>query len=158
MGTHRRHDLSDETWQLLEPHLPGTRGQQGRPAQDNRRFLNAVFWILRTGAPWRDLPPDYGDWKNVHRRFCRWRDKGIWETLFHLLMEEPEYQWLIMETSQAGGDKGRRSGYGRRRRGLNPTIHLAVAAPGMPIRGLVAEGARADCQQACQCMKDIPSP
>ena len=41
----------------------------------------AVFWILRTGAPWRDLPPDYGDWKNTHRRFCRWRDKGIGEKL-----------------------------------------------------------------------------
>ena len=39
-----------------------------------------MFWILRTGAPWRDLPPDYGDWKNLHRRFFRWRDKGVWET------------------------------------------------------------------------------
>ena len=44
---------------------------------DNRRFVNAVLWIMRTGAPWRDLPPDYGNWKNTHRRFCRWRDKGV---------------------------------------------------------------------------------
>ena len=53
----------------------------GGVARDNRRFLDAVLWILRTGAPWRDLPPDYGDWKNTHRRFCRWRDKGVRESL-----------------------------------------------------------------------------
>lgn len=60
-----RHDLSDHAWSLLEPHLPGQAGQWGGIARDNRRFLNAVFWILRSGAPWRDLPPDYGDWKNT---------------------------------------------------------------------------------------------
>ena len=53
---HRRHDISDRVWEILEPLLPGGKGKTGRPAQDNRRFINAVFWILRTGAPWRDLP------------------------------------------------------------------------------------------------------
>ena len=62
---YRRHDISDRAWALLEPHLPGRRGAWGRAAQDNRRFINAVIWILRTGAPWRDLPPEYGDWKNT---------------------------------------------------------------------------------------------
>ena len=78
---HRRHDLSDQVWERLRPLLPGRAGQRGRPARDNRQFLDAVFWILRTGAPWRDLPPDYGDWKNTHRRFCRWRDRGVWAQL-----------------------------------------------------------------------------
>ena len=64
---HRRHDISGQVWEILEPLLPGGKGKTGRPAYDNRLFLNAVFWILRTGAPWRDLPPDYGDWKNTHR-------------------------------------------------------------------------------------------
>lgn len=76
--SHRRHDITNKTWNLLEPHLPGRKGIWGGNAKDNRQFINAVFWILRTGAPWRDLPPDYGDWKNTHRRFCRWRDKGIY--------------------------------------------------------------------------------
>ena len=57
---HRRHDISDRVWEILEPLLPGGKGKTGRPAQDNRRFINAVFWILRTGAPWRDLPPVRG--------------------------------------------------------------------------------------------------
>ena len=82
---HRRHDISDRAWEILQPLLPGGTGKTGRPAQDNRRFINAVCWILRTGAPWRDLPPDYGDWKNTHRRFCRWRDRGVWTSLLETL-------------------------------------------------------------------------
>jgi len=76
-----RHDISDKHWALLEPHLPGRAGVWGGVARDNRQFINAVFWMLRTGAPWRDLPTSYGDWKNTHRRFCRWHDQGIWESL-----------------------------------------------------------------------------
>ena len=58
-STHR-HDISDRHWALLEPHLPGRAGVWGGVTQDNRRFINAVFWILRTGAPWRDLPASFG--------------------------------------------------------------------------------------------------
>ena len=80
ISAHHRHDISDKVWQLLEPQLPGREGVWGGRAHDNRRFINAVFWVLRTGAPWRDLPPDYGGWSNTHRRFSRWRNAGIWET------------------------------------------------------------------------------
>jgi transposase len=96
---HRRHDISDRVWALLAPHLLGQKGQWGRVARDNRLFINAVFWLLRTGSPWRDLPPDYGDWKNTHRRFCRWRDKGIWARLQERLIKEPDYEWLMIDAS-----------------------------------------------------------
>jgi len=96
---HRRHDISDHVWNLLERHLPGREGIWGGRAKDNRQFINAVFWILRTGAPWRDLPPDYGDWKNTHRRFCRWRDKGIWESLLEKLVVDTDFEWLMIDTS-----------------------------------------------------------
>jgi len=111
-SAHRRHDISDRVWQLLEPRLPGRKGAWGGKARDNRLFINAVFWILRTGAPWRDLPPDYGGWKNTHRRFCRWRDKGIWEALLGQLVTEPDYEWLMIDASHikvhphAAGAKG----------------------------------------------------
>ena len=65
-----RHDISDEFWSKLEPLLPGRKGSWGGQAQDNRRFINAVFWILRTGAPWRDLPASYGGWKNTIADFA----------------------------------------------------------------------------------------
>ena len=99
VAAHRRHDISDRVWELLEPHLLGRKGTCGGNARDNRQFINAVFWILRTGAPWRDLPPDYGDWKNTHRRFCRWRDKGVWEGLLEKLVDEADFEWLMIDAS-----------------------------------------------------------
>jgi transposase len=92
--------------------LPGRKGQRGGIAKDNRKFINAVFWILRTGSPWRDLPSDYGDWKNTHRRFCRWRDKNIWEKILENLITEPDFEWLMIDASHvkvhphAAGAKG----------------------------------------------------
>jgi transposase len=112
IATFRRHDVSDATWALLEPHLPGRKGQHGGVAKDNRLFINAIFWILRTGAPWRDLPPEYGDWKNTQRRFCRWRDKGIWEGLLEQLITDVDYEWLMIDATHikvhpdASGAKG----------------------------------------------------
>ena len=99
MMAHRRHDISDDFWNKIKGYLPGAKGSVGRPADDNRLFVNAVFWILRTGAPWRDLPSDYGDWKNTHRRFCRWRDRGVWEKLLELMIKEPDYEWLMIDAS-----------------------------------------------------------
>ena len=58
---HRRHDIKDKIWEKLEFHLPGREGCVGRRAINNREFINAVLWVLRTGSPRRDLPSDYGD-------------------------------------------------------------------------------------------------
>lgn len=121
METHKRHDISDEIWSRLEPHLPGRVGSWGRIAQDNRRFINAVFWIIRTGLPWRDLPPDYGDWKNTHRRLSRWRDKWTWAKILEILIKDPDYEWLMIDenhckvhpdASGARGDNQDMSGAG----------------------------------------------
>ncbi len=98
-AAYHRHDISDRAWQILEPRLPGGPGKVGRPAQNNRRFINAVFWVLRTGAPWRDLPPDYGDWGNTHRRFIRWRNKNVWAELQEALVDDPDFEWLMIDAS-----------------------------------------------------------
>ena len=58
-----------------------------------------MFWVLRTGAPWRDLLPDYGHWSNTHRRFIRWRDKGVWEKLLEILIDDPDHEWLMIDAS-----------------------------------------------------------
>ncbi|MDR2149303.1 MAG: transposase [Spirochaetaceae bacterium] len=64
-------------------------------AKDNRRFINAVSWIIRTGAPDRDLPLEYGAWKNTHRRFCRWRDRGVWKIIATEVIGEVYATWLM---------------------------------------------------------------
>ncbi len=67
--------IDDSMWKRLEPLLP-TYSKGGRPGNDNRLFLEGVCWIVRTGAPWRDLPPDYGNWKSIYNRYSRWVKKG----------------------------------------------------------------------------------
>jgi transposase len=88
---YRRHAASDKDWNVLEPLLPGLKGTWGGNARDSRQFLNGVFWILRTGAPWRGLPPYYGDRKNTHRRFCRWRNWGVREKILETPVDDPDY-------------------------------------------------------------------
>ena len=125
-----RHDISDKAWAILEPMLPGQRGQWGGIAEDNRRFINGVFWILRTGAPWRDLPPDYGKWGSVHQRFRRWRDKGIWEKILEALIDDPDYEWLMIDASHckvhphAAGAKGGNQDMSRTKGGSTPRFTL----------------------------------
>ena len=121
-----RHDLSDQAWALLEPHLPGQRGQWGGIAQNNRLFINAVLWILRTGAPWRDLPPEYGKWGTVHQRFIRWRDNGTWERLLETMIDQPDFGWLMIDATHckvhphATGAKGGNQAMGLTKGGLTP--------------------------------------
>jgi transposase len=98
---YHRHDISDEIWELLEPHMTGKPGQWGGIAENNRRFINAVFFVLRTGTPWRDLPPDYGKWYTVHRRFLRWRDSGRWEAILEELIDNEDFVWLMIDSSCA---------------------------------------------------------
>lgn len=104
----RYQQISDRVWARLEPHLPGREGTQGVTARDNRLFINAVFWILHTGSRWRELPSDYGDWKNTYRRFCRWRDKGCWEKLLEILVTEPDFEWLMLGSDSCHADLNHR--------------------------------------------------
>jgi len=94
MSPTRRYELTDEQWNRIEPLLPGKASDPGRTAEDNRRFVNAVLWIARSGAPWRDLPERYGKWNTVYQRFNRWAKKGIWQTIFDQL-QEPDLEWLM---------------------------------------------------------------
>ena len=121
-----RHDISDKEWAVLKPHTIGNKGMRGGNAKDTRLFINAVFWILRTGSPWRDLPAEYGDWKNTHRRFCRWRDKRIWEKMLEAIIDEPDFEWLMIDASHvkvhphAAGAVGGNQDMGRTKGGLTP--------------------------------------
>jgi transposase len=72
---YHRHAIRDEDWERLKDLLPGREGQRGVTAKDNRLFLDAVLWIAKTGAPWRDLPERFGKWNSVWRRFDRWASR-----------------------------------------------------------------------------------
>ncbi len=82
LGGMNRGDLTDEQWERLQPFLPEHKGKKGRPPKDHRLMINGILWVLRTGAPWRDLPERYGPWSSVASRFYRWRQAGIWDQVF----------------------------------------------------------------------------
>jgi transposase len=94
----RRHEISDADWDRIKDLLPGQPGQHGGVAEDNRRFVNAVLWIARTGAPWRDLPERYGNWNSTWRRVDRWADQGAWARVMEAL-RDPDLEWLLLDST-----------------------------------------------------------
>lgn len=88
--TQRRHELNDEQWAQLAPLLPPEKPKTGRPSLAHRQVVNGILWVLRTGAPWRDLPERYGNWKTVYSRFRRWREAGIWEQIFAAVQQKAD--------------------------------------------------------------------
>jgi len=115
-----RRELTDAQWRRIERLVPGKEGDKGRHGEDNRLFVDAVLWINRAGAPWRDLPKEFGNWNSVFQRFRRWAKKGVWERIFNALVDNPDFEYLIIDSTivrahqhaagAKGGAKLRRSG------------------------------------------------
>ena len=115
----RRGELNDVQWQALEPLLPPEKPKQGRPSLPHRQILNGILWILRTGAPWRDLPERYGKWQTVASRFYRWRKAGVFSRLLRRLQQQADqagqFDWslhfgdgtVIRAHQHAAGARGR---------------------------------------------------
>ncbi|MCC3246202.1 transposase [Methylocystis sp. WRRC1] len=80
--------ISDELWTALAPVLPGKEGDPGCTGRDNRLFLEAVFWIAKTGSPWRNLPGEFGKWYTTYTRFNRWAKKGVWPNVIAAMEEQ----------------------------------------------------------------------
>lgn len=95
----KRYELTDAQWQRIADLLPGKATDPGRTAADNRLFVNAVLWVLRSGAHWHDLPPRYGKWKSVHTRFARWAKNGTWERVFEALTKDRKNEYLMLDTT-----------------------------------------------------------
>jgi transposase len=91
--------LSDSAWESLKPLLPGKEGDRGATAADNRLFIEAVLWIARTGAPWRYLPHQLGNWHTTYTRFNRWSKKGVWQRVMVALRDEPDLQELMIDST-----------------------------------------------------------
>jgi transposase len=161
-----RHDLRDEDWDRVKDLLPGRAGSRGAPAKDNRRFLHAVLWIAKTGAPWRDLPDYFGKWNTVWRRFDRWARKGFWQKLFGTF-QDPDLEWLILDSTiirahpHAAGARKSSGGQaaqalGRSRGGFGTKIHAAVSGLLLPVTLLLSAGQEADVSHAKTLLAEAP--
>ena len=126
-----RHDLTDKQWAKIYPIIKAKLGTWGGSnANDNRTFVNGSFWMIRTGAPWRDLPPQYGKFNAVHRRYKRWCDNGIWDFILAELIDEPDFEWLMIDASHckvhphAAGAEGGNQDMERTKGGTIPRFTL----------------------------------
>ena len=113
---------SDAQGDRIKDLVPGKESERGVTGRDNRLFVEAVLWVARTGAPWRDLPEEVGNWNSVWKRFWRWSKAGVWESLFKALADEPDFEYVMLDSTivrahqhsagAKGGRKIRPSGAG----------------------------------------------
>ena len=108
----RERTLTDTQWDLIEGLLPGRVGTVGVTAKDNRLFIDAILWIARTGAPWRDLPKLFGRWNSVFKRYESWAKKDRWHQIFDVLAQNPDFEYVMIDSTivrahqHAAGGKG----------------------------------------------------
>jgi transposase len=142
-----RHAIKDADWERIKDQLPGQPGQHGKVAKNNRLFIDAVLWIAKTGAPWRDLPEYFGNWNSVWRRLDRWANKGVWQRVFAIL-QDPDLEWVILDSTairahpHAAGAKKKRMAagaqpirpWGGAEAGSRPRSMVPSAGSGFPSR------------------------
>jgi transposase len=91
----KRHELTDEQWAIIDPLFPVSAARTGRPPRDRRTLVNGIFWILHTGAPWRDLPERFGPWQTVYHHFAKWRREGVFDIMLEALQIRLDDRGLI---------------------------------------------------------------
>lgn len=151
----RRHELTDEQWGRIELLLPGRPGGHGGVARDNRSFVNAVWFVAKTGIQWRDLPERFGKWDTVYHRFNEWCKKGVWQRVLGAV-QDPDLEWLLLDSTvirahphAAGMNTGADDqALGRSRGGFGTKLHLAVDALGNPVTLHLSPGQDADVSHA----------
>src|ERR1700687_527560 len=119
-----RFDLSDEEWALLEPLLPQSRKSA---RVDDRKIVNAIFYVLRTGMPWRDLPARYGPYTTAYNRFNRWSRRGIWKGVFHQLASKSRDSLYLIDSTIVKAHRAASGGKGGRK--IRQSVSVEVAEP-----------------------------
>ena len=134
-----RYELTDYEWHTIKPFLPNK--PRGVPRVNDRRVLNGIFWVLRSGAPWRDLPSNFGPYTTCYNRFVRWRRAGVWTRIMNALAATHDAAVQMIDTSiirvhqhAACIARNKRQSMGRSRGGLTSKIHAVVDTNGLPIR------------------------
>ena len=156
-----RYELSDQEWSIIRAMLPTK--PRGIPRVDDRRVLNGIFWVLRSGAPWRDLPPIYGPRTTCYNRFVRWRRAGIWDSILQALTRAHDAAVQMIDTSMVRvhqhaaciADSGNQA-VGRSRGGLTSKLHVVVDGNGLPLRLGITAGEAHDNRLCSTLLSGLP--
>jgi transposase len=155
-----RYDLTDFEWRAIQPHLPNK--VRGVPRVEDRRVLNGIFWVPRSGARWADLPARYGPPSTIYNRFNRWREAGVWDRLMDAITKAHDGKVRMIDTSivrvhQQGATANRGTDcLGRSRGGLTTKIHALVDAKGRPIQLKLTAGQKSDIASAPDMIASLP--
>jgi transposase len=140
-----RYELADDEWIAIKPMLPNK--PRGVPRVNDRRVLNGIFWVLRSGAPWRDLPDKFGPYTTCYNRFARWRRAGVWIKIMDALAAAYDPAVQMIDTSivrvhqhAASIAHNKRQSMGRSRGGLTSKIHAVVDTNGLPVQLALTAG------------------
>lgn len=120
--------LNDEQWARIEPFVPGGRKGRRGPRTNNRRFVDALIWMARSGGRWRDLPERFGNYQTAKRRYYRWIEMGVLEKLFEALAKEAYLDWVAIDSTSIRAQP--QAAGARRKRGERTPRVLAVHAAG----------------------------
>ena len=157
-----RYELTDHEWTAIKPMLPNK--PRGVPRVNDRRVLNGIFWVLRSGAPWRDLPDDFGPYTTCYNRFVRWRRAGVWGRIMNALAAAHDASVQMIDTSivrvhQHGACiiRNRKQSMGRSRGGLTSKIHAVVDTNGLPVRLALTAGEAHDNRLADKLLSRLKS-
>jgi transposase len=157
-----RYELTDHEWAAIKPMLPNK--PRGVPRVNDRRVLNGIFWVLRSGAPWRDLPQALGPYTTCYNRFVRWRRAGVWSRIMNALAAAHDAAVQMIDTSvvrvhqhAACIARNRRQSMGRSRGGLTSKIHAVVDSSGLPIRLALTTGEAHDNRLAAKLLSRLKS-
>ena len=148
--------MTEEQWARISPLLPPQRPRTGRPARDHRAVVSAILWVLRTGAPWRDVPERFGPWSTAWNRFRRWTAAGVWPRVLTALQRAADLagrlDWrthfvdgaVVRAHQHAAGVVGgqEREALGRSRGGFSTKVHLRAEGGGKPLTFVVSGGER----------------
>src|SRR6266478_5565484 len=106
-----RYVLSDAQWAKMQPHCRGKKSDPGRSGENNRRFVEAVLWIARTGSPWRDLPAEFGPWNSVFKRFRDWVKADVFKRLFDAASDQPNMEYAMVDATIVRSPPRRKPGF-----------------------------------------------
>ncbi|CZH22640.1 IS5-like element ISLpn10 family transposase [Legionella pneumophila] len=156
------HNISEELWSKIYSYLRGLKGLHVKNEASLRRFIEGVWYVLRTGCQWRLLPYYYGHWRQIHRRYKVWSDRGIWSELMSVVSDVDIQTMMIDATivrahACASGyvkDGNETQALGRSKGGFTTKIHALVDGLGNPIKFILTGGHRNDITQAAELLKE----
>jgi transposase len=123
--------LRDDQWERLQPFVPGGRKGKRGPRSNGRRFFEALLWMGRSGARWRDLPERFGPYQTVKRRYYRWIEQGVFDRIFEAIAEDPDFEWLLIDATVIRAH-AQAAGARRKKGGLKPRLSAVRAAASAP--------------------------